>query len=134
MTGFGHHATTGKVDGLGFHLDSWGSGPFYIRVNGKRYAFEDSDMFGPVLLNKDGSISERQPISERHPFWLGYQPWRNGGRRVRWGGKVCVYEKPKPGLYWKDDGTGLSWFLTDPPFGLEYFGYCRVPRPSGGNQ
>lgn len=131
MSGFGHKYSKGSIADLSFHVDTWGSGPFYIRVKGKRYAFEDSDMFGPSFLNKDGSISARQPISEKHPFWLGYIPWRNGGRKVRWGGKVCVYEKPKAGTYWKDDTKGVSHFLTDPPHGLEHLGYRRVSKPDG---
>jgi hypothetical protein len=129
MSGFGHRATTGQIGGLGFHMDAWGNGPFYIRIKGKRYAFEDSDMFGPSLLNKNGSISEKQPISERHPFWLGYCMWRRGGRRVRWGGKVCIYEKPKPGTYWRDE-QNISHFLTDPPEDLDYLGYVRVDQPT----
>ena len=129
MGDFGHCFASGTFPDERFHIDAWGTGPFFIRVLGKRYKFEDSDMFGPFLLNKDGSVSSKQPISERHPFWLGYQMWRNGGRRVRWGGRVCVYEKPKPGTYWKDPATRLSWFLSDPPYGLEHLGYVEVERP-----
>ncbi|MCV6826042.1 MULTISPECIES: hypothetical protein [Halocynthiibacter] len=132
MSEFGHKAIKGVINGRPFFSDGWGEGPFAIRVKGKRYTFEDSDLFGPALLNKGGSISERQPISERHPFWLGYVMWRKGGRKTRWKGRVCVYEKASEGTYWKDD-KGTPHFLTDPPEGLEYLGYRRVNRPAAGD-
>ncbi len=128
--GFGHDAKTGTIDGQPFHMDTWGSGPFYIRVGGKRYCFEDSDMFGPAVLRKNLSIDDRQP-GEKSQFWDAYQMWRNGGRRTRWNGKVCIWDKPKPGTYWIEPETGLSWFLTDPPHGFdEKLGYIEVPKPS----
>ena len=40
------------------------------RFNG--YYFEFNPMWGPSLLNKDGSISNRQPVSDKAKFWKDF--------------------------------------------------------------
>lgn len=94
MSEFGHHygRLSGDFPGC---WDSWGSGPFVIVLEGADFRFEDSDRFGPLLLNKDGRPSERQP-GERSPFWKAYNAWRRQGRRTADDGKTCVWDKPRP--------------------------------------
>lgn len=85
-------------------------------------------MFGPSILGVRGDPLATQPGS-RSPFWLAYGSWRNGGRRMRWNGKVCVFDAPEPGRYWKDD-RGISHFISDPTPGCDSLGYIEVPRPT----
>jgi len=84
MTGgsaeFGHTA----INGPGFHMDIWGKGPLLIRHKGRKWLFEFSEMFGPSLLRRDGwTVSDRQPLTETHPFWAAFEAWRKGGMRHR---------------------------------------------------
>lgn len=88
---FGHHG----IIGAGFCIDCWGAGPFIIEVDGKEYRFEDSDRFGPSLLNKDDSIKARQP-GERNPFWMAHLAWVRQGRRLDADGVHCVWVPLKP--------------------------------------
>jgi len=120
MGDFGH----GYANMGGAHIDTWGAGPFVIRVAGKRYWFEDSDMFGPLLTSKNGRILDRQP-GEKNPFWAAYTMWRQSGRPCK-RGFVCRWVKPRPGQYWKDE-RGISHFLRDPD--IEKLGYVQVPAP-----
>ncbi len=131
MGDFGHEAITiaanlGKKNKtITTRIDSWGAGPFVIRVDGQRYWFGDSDMFGPVLVSqKSGRILDRQPC-EKHRFWIGYHMWRWSGRPCR-KGFVCRWKEPKLGTYWKD-ARGVSHFLSDPEW--DPLGYIQVPRP-----
>lgn len=88
MTEFGHN----YVSGPGFHIDSWGRGPFIIHHEGKVYRFEDSDRFGPALLKKDGELKTHPYPAERSPFWRAFDAWRRQGRRVEADGETCVFE------------------------------------------
>lgn len=78
--GSGHHGAVG----FGVSLDYWGAGPLLIRSGKRKWFFEFSEMFGPTLLRaKDMEIAERQPVSERDPFWPPFNAWMKSGRRVR---------------------------------------------------
>lgn len=87
MTEFGHNFYREP----GLCLDSWGAGPFMIEIGGKKFTFEDSDRFGPLLLGKRGEPLADQP-GERNKFWKAYTPWRNQGRRLAEDGKTCIYD------------------------------------------
>lgn len=129
MSDFGNNSFSGRIDGMAFHVSSYGAGPFMFRIDGKRVFFEDSDMFGPVVVRKsDWNPSERQP-SEKSRFWDAYGMWRKAGRPFRGIGKVKVarWSEPKRGTYWKDL-YGLKWHLTDPD--LDHLGYVEVAAPS----
>lgn len=77
---FGHHTTNAR----GVHLDAWGAGPLLIRSRRRRWWFEFSDMFGPLLLRpSDLEPSVRQPVSERDPFWVAFNAWMRAGRKCR---------------------------------------------------
>lgn len=86
-------------------IDAWGAGSFTLSHDGKAYRFEDSDRFGPVLINKGGSVSERQP-SERSPFWRLHHLWRKQGRRLAEDGATCIVEvlPIRPTLYRVENG------------------------------
>ena len=84
MTGrhpsFDHH---GLIAG-GVCLDAWGGGPLLIRWGRRRWWFEFSEMFGPVLLRpSDLEPATVQPVSERDPFWAPFNAWMRAGRRCR---------------------------------------------------
>jgi hypothetical protein len=87
MSEFGHFGAVGN----GFCIDAWGAGPFILG----EWIFEDSDRFGPLLLDKIGNPLEKQP-SERSSFWRPYHIWLNQGRKVESDGKTCVWQQPKP--------------------------------------
>jgi hypothetical protein len=78
----GHDATSiGST-----HIDTFGFGPMMIREGKRTWFFEFSEMFGPSVLRRDGrhfEIADKQPISERDPFWQPFQRWMEGGRKVR---------------------------------------------------
>lgn len=76
---FGHKSAIAG----GAFLDAWGDGPLMLRHAGKKWLFEFSEMFGPLLLTASGEASLRQPISEDHPFWAGFNLWSSSGRRCR---------------------------------------------------
>ena len=70
----------------GLFIDAWGDGPLLIRDGARRWVFEFSEMFGPVLLDRRGrhyEPSERQPISPTHPFWSPFNRWNHSGRKCR---------------------------------------------------
>jgi hypothetical protein len=93
MSEFGHK---GFIAG-GFCIDSWGAGPFVMIVGLKKYRFEDSDRFGPLIVNKDGREAAIQP-AERSAFWAYHRAWKAQGRRIEDGlCKVDIfYGPPKP--------------------------------------
>lgn len=91
MNEFGHKAHSGK----GFHIDTWGAGPFKIEVNNSCYLFEDSDRFGPALLKQNGELRANPYPKEKHPFWNAHWNWRKQGREIQEG--LCVWREPKPG-------------------------------------
>ncbi len=125
MTGFGHTA----INGNGFFADSWGRGPFEIEANGKTYRFEDSDMFGPALLRKDGELRANPYPNERSPFWRAHSLWRKQGRRVADDGVTCIWNEPRPMLVrhignrnevidcGEEDVDGAIQYQTEKPFG-----------------
>ena len=121
---FGHlHASAGTT-----FIDGWGAGPFTMRIGKRRFYFTDSDMFGPLLESKHGRVLDRQPVSERHPFWAPYHMWRAAGRPGKKVGKwtVCKWRMPRPGSYWKD-ARGISHIISEPEF--EPLGYVEAPAP-----
>jgi hypothetical protein len=92
MAEFGHQGFIGG----GMCIDIWGAGPFYITDDaGKQWRFEDSDRFGPSLLNKDGEISKRPWPAEGSPFWRAHRIWVRQGRRLE-DEKNCIWDEPKP--------------------------------------
>lgn len=107
MSEFGHNASSGP----GFHIDGWGAGPFVIMAGGRLYLFEDSDRFGPVLLDsrKPWDISQ-VIIPERSPFWKAYYRWRDEGRRTTPGKQIGRGEHKRSALYCLH-----SDLRTDPP-------------------
>lgn len=121
MGDFGH--TSIKMAGA--IIDCWGAGPFKIKVGDKVYLFEDSDRFGPALLNKRTHNPTGFQLGERHPFWPAWYMWKKDGRKVGDDG-FCIWREPIAGTYWKD-ARGVSHFLTDPEW--EPLGYRRVPTP-----
>ena len=125
MTNFGHSSESF----YGGFIDSWGAGPYTLRVGSRRYYFTDSDMFGPLIENKHGKVLDNQPVSERHPFWAAYLMWRNGGRQGKKVGRwiVCRWRAPRKGKLWVD-ARGLSHFICDPD--IDGMGYDRVPPPN----
>lgn len=93
MSEFGHFGVIGN----GICIDSWGAGPFTIKVGKRDVRFEDSDRFGPLLLTKNDMPAEKQP-GERSHFWKPYNRWRKQGRRVAEDGKTCIVDPPRPTL------------------------------------
>lgn len=91
MTEFGHFAAIGR----GVCIDAWGAGPFEITVGRKNFTFEDSDRFGPLILDRRGMPADDQP-PERSKFWMPYHMWLKGGRRLADDGKTCIWDMPKP--------------------------------------
>lgn len=92
MSEFGHF---GKImPGVGC-IDAWGAGPFVIEAAGKSWRFEDSDRFGPYIINRRGDITNSQP-GPRSPFWHAHRAWREQGRKVADDGVTCVYEPLPP--------------------------------------
>lgn len=70
----------------GAYIDAWGSGPLLIRDGKRKWFFEFSEMFGPVLLKREGAHFEpatRQPVEHHHPFWWPFNRWLHGGRKCR---------------------------------------------------
>lgn len=92
MSEFGHTFT--RVQGA--CIDTWGSGPFVIKdASGRAWRFEDSDRFGPAILNQDDSVKARQP-GERSLFWRPHALWRFQGRETLADGITCIWREPRP--------------------------------------
>lgn len=90
---FGHNAAI--IPGVA-RIDSWGVGPFVIEAAGKSFRFEDSDRFGPALVNKRGDPLAKPYPSERSPFWRAHRIWKRQGRRLAEDGATCIWDEPKP--------------------------------------
>lgn len=88
---FGHMSASGP----GVFIDGWGAGPLILG----KWRFEDSDRFGPALVNRDGELKANPYPGEQSPFWPIYYAWRQGGRRLCDDGVTCVWDAPKPTLY-----------------------------------
>lgn len=89
MAEFGHHA----AHMLGCFIDGWGAGPFVIDVYGKQFRFEDSDRFGPMLVDRNGEPLEKYCLSSRSPFWYGHERWVAQGRRLGDDGVTCLWDE-----------------------------------------
>lgn len=77
---FGHAYSSG----FGVFIDSWGSGPLLIRYGERKWFFEFSDMFGPLLLSaKSKEPLDRQPTSDTDPFWDPFNRWMMAGKKCR---------------------------------------------------
>jgi len=93
MAEFGHKFTNAN----NLCIDYWGAGPFEIDVDGKVYRFEDSDRFGPSLVNKRGDTLRNPYPPEHSPFWRAHLAWVKQGRRVD--GIRCIYAPLRPTKY-----------------------------------
>lgn len=51
--------------------------------------FEMHSYFGPLVCNKDGSVSKRE-LGPKHPFWNAIAKWEEQGKRVESG--VAVWD------------------------------------------
>lgn len=92
MGEFGHHSVVGN----GFHLDGWGAGPFTITFGKLSFRFEDSDRFGPALVNRKGDPLATPWPSARSPFWRTHRIWVRQGRRLTDDDLTCIWTEPKP--------------------------------------
>jgi len=54
----------------GCFVDSWNLGHYLY----KGFRFENTQFFGPFLINKNGDIKARQP-GGRSPFWDVFAEW-----------------------------------------------------------
>lgn len=99
MTEFGHsHGAIRSGHGVAF-IDSWGAGPYLIEAGGKTFRFEDSDRFGPNLVNKDGSVPNRCHPGQRSKFWRAHWLWIQQGRQVKPDKMTCIWREPRPTIY-----------------------------------
>ena len=114
----------GSLNVTGLHVCSFRDPLDYrIYVGGKLYRFEFSERFGPALLGKRGDVLEGGRIRERHPFWLGFNPWLNQGKRVdAWTG-LCVWHEPKPTFFRRMVGRQYQLVRGGEPYGR---GLCRT--------
>jgi hypothetical protein len=90
MSDYGHFGSVAN----GFAIDTWGAGPFTICDKDKQWSFEFSDRFGPLLLDRHGEPSKRQPVGARHPFWKPFNCWLSQGKQVQDG--VAAWHEPLP--------------------------------------
>lgn len=109
MSEFGHK---GIIVG-GMCIDSWGGGPFTLTVAGKSHRFEDSDRFGPIKVNKDGSIPNNQSWPERHPFWIAHSAWVKQGCQLEDDGRTCIWSEPEPMVSSGWDSKGLPIMIIE---------------------
>jgi hypothetical protein len=93
MNEFGHQGAV--LPGFGC-IDTWGRGPYVIEADGKSFRFEDSDRFGPSLINKDGEIKKRPFPGGGSPFWRAHRCWVRQGRQTAEDGVTCIWTVPKP--------------------------------------
>ena len=61
--------------------------------NGSVVLFEDHPIFGPLALNRDGSVKERQP-GDRSLFWKIHRYWSTQGKAIDNNG-IGIWEAPK---------------------------------------
>jgi hypothetical protein len=80
-------------------VDCWGTGPFIIEAEGKKFRFGDSDRFGPYLCDKHGDPLANELPPERSGFWIAHRSWVRGGRRVDADGVTCIYDLLRPTTY-----------------------------------
>src|SRR5579859_2231035 len=71
------------------HLCSFSDPQDYrIMVDGKLYIFDFSAQFGPSFYDRRRNF---KMIPSRSPFWKGFNPWLNQGKRIGPDG-LCVWE------------------------------------------
>lgn len=87
MSEYGHFH--GHAQGVFF--DSWGAGPFLITYGKLGWWFEDSDRFGPALVNPKSGNPTNKPIPPRSFFWEAHRLWVSQGRRIADDGKTCIW-------------------------------------------
>lgn len=121
MTEFGHVYGGGN----GFRFDRWGVGPFTIAADGKSFRFEDSDRFGPALINSKGDPLKNRWPPERSPFWRAHRIWVRQGRRTEDGVK-CIWDEPKPNKFYRINRRNS--FLVEA--GDEDGAWIEIERPS----
>lgn len=123
-TEFGHEWQHGHLNGGPVFIDNWGVGPFIISVDGKTFRFEDSDRFGPSLLNKAGDIKSNPWPSAKSPFWRAHRIWKRQGRRLADDGIACIWDEPKPTVV--QHMGGRHYLVVDN--GEEDGRYITLPR------
>lgn len=101
MTEFGHYAV--RIPGCCF-IDGWGVGPFIIEVYGKQFRFEDSDRFGPALVDRNGDQLKKHWPSPRSPFWYGHKCWVAQGRRIGADGVTCLWDDERHAFRARSNG------------------------------
>ncbi len=85
MAEFGHFGFIGD----GICIDVWGAGPYIISAAGHDFRFEDSDQYGPLIIEKNGEPAVVQP-GERSPFWARHKTWVENGRKTAGDGVTCL--------------------------------------------
>jgi hypothetical protein len=61
------------------HICSFSNGCYRVRSEGgQTITFEDSDQFGPSLVNM--RTGDLKMLPDKSWFWRFYQPWREAGR------------------------------------------------------
>jgi hypothetical protein len=108
---FGHTAMLGSVCGAPCFVDSWGDGPFVIEAAGRVYRFEDSDRFGPYLVNKSGDVRKNPYPPDRSDFWRAHRIWVRQGRRTASDGQLCIWDEPRPTLI--QHIGGRNWMIVE---------------------
>lgn len=78
MPEFGHIHGNGR----GIFVDGWGVGPFVITTSKGRFVFEDSDRFGPALLDIKTGDPTNKMIPSKSTFWKAYERWKKEGRKT----------------------------------------------------
>lgn len=76
---------------------------YTIDVAGKRYRFEFSEMFGPLVVDKTG----REVVQPSHGslFWRAVSLWARQGKRVANG--LCDWHEPKGPVTRRDGGRDI---------------------------
>ena len=86
-------------------------GLYQIEVEGKRFWFEFSRMWGPRVVSKSGHET-KQP-RPRHNFWKAVSLWANQGKRVCDEG-LCRFERNPPLVVRKIGGRNLEILAGEP--------------------
>lgn len=116
MGEFGHDGAIQPGPG-GWCIDAWGAGPFVIEAGGKSFRFEDSDRFGPSLVNRNGEIRANPFPGQNSPFWNAHRAWVRQGRRLAEDRCTCIYDPPKPTKYRRIGRTCVVVEYGDPEGG-----------------
>ncbi len=95
MKDFGHES----IRGNGFFIDSWGVGPYVLITSKGHFVFEDSDRFGPALVDRKTGDPINEMIPPKSPFWKAYERWRKEGRKTTEGKPLGTRREPLPVQY-----------------------------------